>query len=250
MQRRTWLFLTLLSSLSSASAFTSTHQNSASALSRIQISTLLENDPAAEIAEQILNLAYQRLGITLVVKKFPGERSLYSANNGETDGELYRKIGMERDYPNLVIVPIPLQTYEIVIFTLATDFNVHGWESLSPFVIGYVKGIKIIEQNTKGMRVEPAVTMRQAFLKMSLGRSDVVIANRASGLAVLKELNMTDVRVLKPALASFAVFHYLHKKHQDLVPKLSAVLKQMQSDKSIEDIQKSVLSKLEIGVSK
>ena len=61
---------------------------------------------------------------------------------------------------------------------------------------------------------------------------------------------MTDVRVLKPALASFAVFHYLHKKHQDLVPKLSAVLKQMQSDKSIEDIQKSVLSKLEIGVSK
>jgi len=100
MQRRTWLFLTLLSSLSSAPAFTSTRQNSTSILSRIQISTLLENDPAAEIAEQILNLAYQRLGITLAVKKFPGERSLYSANNGETDGELYRKIGMERDYPN------------------------------------------------------------------------------------------------------------------------------------------------------
>lgn len=112
-------------------------------------------------------------------------------------------------------------------------------------MIGYVKGIKIIEQNTDGMRVEQAATMRQAFLKMNLGRSDLVVANRSSGLAVLKELNMQDVRVLKPALASFAVFHYLHKKHEKLVPKLTAVLKQMQHDKSIENIQKEVMSKFE-----
>lgn len=242
MQRRTLLSLALCSSLSFAASQTRTNT--------IQVSTLLENDPATEIAEQILRLAYQRIGMSLTVKKFPGERSLYSANNGETDGELYRKIGMERDYPNLIIVPVPLQTYEIVIFTQATDFVVHGWESLRPFVIGYVKGIKIIEQNTEGMRVEQAATMRQAFLKMSLGRSDIVVANRSSGLAVLKELNMTDVRVLKPALASFAVFHYLHKKHELLVPKLTAALKQMQSDKSIENIQKEVMRKLEIPSAK
>lgn len=126
----------------------------------------------------------------------------------------------------------------------------NGWESLRPFVIGYVKGIKIIEQNTEGMRVEQAATMRQAFMKMNLGRSDVVVANRTSRLAVLKELNMSDEHVLKPALASFAVFHYLHKKHELLVPKLTAVLKQMQSDKSIENIQKEVLRKLEIPYSK
>lgn len=242
MQRRTLLYLALYPSFSLAST--------EAKLSNIQVSTLLENDPATLIAEKILSSAYQQLKMTLTVKRLPGERSLYSANNGETDGELYRKIGMERDYPNLIIVPVPLQTYEIVIFTQATDFIVNGWESLRPFVIGYVKGIKIIEQNTDGMRVEQAATMRQAFLKMSLGRSDLVVANRSSGLAVLKELNMHDVRVIKPALASFAVFHYLHKKHENLIPKLTAVLKQMQQDKSIENIQKEVMNQFEISTTK
>ncbi len=57
------------------------------------------------------------------------------------------------------------------------------------------------------MHVEQAATMRQAFLKMLLGRSDVVVANRSSGLAVLKELNIQDFKILKPALASFPVIH-------------------------------------------
>jgi polar amino acid transport system substrate-binding protein len=135
----------------------------------MQISTLLETDPATTIAERVLHEAYRRLGLSIVVNKLPGERSLFAANHGQMDGELYRKLGMERDYPNLQIIPVPLLTYEIVIFTLGTSFVVNGWESLRPFTIGFVKGIKIIEQNTQGMKLEPTATMHQAFLKMSLG---------------------------------------------------------------------------------
>lgn len=98
MQRRTLLSFALCSGLTYAA--TPLRGNT------IQISTLLENDPASDIAEQVLKQAYLRLGLQLQVKKLPGERSLYGANNGETDGELYRKIGMERDYPNLVIIPV------------------------------------------------------------------------------------------------------------------------------------------------
>ena len=210
----------------------------------MQISTLLELDPATSIAEQVMAEAYRRLGMRMVVHKIPGERSLRSANNGDMDGELYRKLGMDREYPNLVIVPVALLTYEIVIFTLGTTFIVNGWDSLRPYTIGHVKSIKIVEQNTQGMRVEVAATLRQAFLKMTLGRSDIVVANKASGLAALKELNLTDVKVLSPALATFPVFHYLNKKHEALVPKLTTVLQQMQKDKTIETIQKSVMSEL------
>lgn len=208
----------------------------------MQISTLLELDPATRIAEQVMVEAYRRLGMQMVVHKVPGERSLRSANNGDMDGELYRKLGIDREYPNLVIVPVTLLTYEIVIFTLGTSFVVHGWDSLRPYTIGYVKSIKIVEQNTQGMRVEVAFTLRQAFLKMTLGRSDVVVANHASGMAALKELNLPGVKVLTPALATFPVFHYLNKKHAALVPKLTTVLQQMQKDKTIETIQKSVMA--------
>lgn len=208
----------------------------------IQISTLLENDPVTTIVERVLREAYRRLGMNMVLNKVPGERSLFSVNHGQVDGELYRKLGMERDYPNLRIVPVPLMTYEIVIFTLGTNFVVSGWDSLRPFTIGFVKGIKVIEQNTIGMKLEPTATMRQAFLKMTLGRSDIVVANRSSGLAVLKEMKLADVKVLEPPLVTFPVFHYLHKKNEALVPKLTTVLQHMQKDKTIENIQKAVMA--------
>ncbi len=240
MQRRT---LVKLSALSCVAGLPAWSQDSKT----LHFSTLLDIDPATNIAEQVVTEAYRRMGMAVVVEKLPGERSLRSANSGDTDGELYRKLGMDRDYPNLVIVPVPLLTYEIVIFTLGTDFVVHGWESLRPFTIGFVKSIKIVEQNTQGMHVEVAATLRQAFLKMTLGRSDVVVANRASGVAAIKELNLQDVKMLSPPLATFPVFHYLNKRHADLVPKLTGILQQMQKDKTIENIQKAVLSEAEVN---
>jgi len=208
----------------------------------INISTLVGNDPATAIAEQIMREAYRRLGIKLVVHNLPGERTLVYANDGKMDGELYRKLGMEREYPNLMIVPVPLQTYEIVIFSHGTSFVVNGWESLRPYTLGYVRGIKIVGENTHGMRVEPVPTMPLAFEKMMMGRTDLVLGNRSSGMAVIKSLNLEGVTVLEPPLASFPVYHYLNKKHEALVPELTRVLRQMQADKTIERIQKAVPS--------
>ncbi|WP_256077662.1 ABC transporter substrate-binding protein [Massilia sp. YIM B04103] len=233
MRRRTLLNLALLAYLPALSAY--------GASKPMRVSTLLETDPATDIAEQVLREAYRRLGMNLDVVRLPAERALVSANDGMMDGELYRKIGIERDYPNLMIVPIPLLTYEIVIFTLGTSFVVSGWESLRPFTIGFIRGIKIVEQNTQGMHIEPVATMMQALQKMTMGRTDVVVGNRVSGLAMAKTLKLADIRVLQPPLATFPVFHYLHKKHEALIPKLSAVLQQMQKDKVIERIQKTVL---------
>ena len=47
--------------------------------------------------------------------------------------------------------------------------------------------------------------------------------------------------ILSPPLATFPVFHYLHKKHAALVPRLTAVLQQMQKDKTIDALQKAVM---------
>ncbi|GAB2842217.1 transporter substrate-binding domain-containing protein [Pseudoduganella ginsengisoli] len=216
----------------------------AAAAGVMHVSTLLEQDPATQIAELVVAEAYKRLGMNLQVHKYPGERSLVSANDGQTDGELYRKVGMERDYPNLIIVPVPIQIYEIVIFSRDTTFIVNGWESLRPFTIGFVRGIKIVEASTTGMRTEPVPTMQQAFQKLAMGRTDVVVGNRASGLAAARALKMEDIKVLSPALASFPVYHYVHRKHEALVPRLTAAMQQMQKEKVMERIQRQVLGEV------
>ena len=235
MQRRSLLQLAALLGVTPYTAWSQENKT-------MQISTLIEKDPATLIAERIMEAAYRKLGLSQQVHYLPGERSLRSANNGEMDAELYRKLGMDRDYPNLVIVPVPLLTYEIVIFTHGTNFIVNGWDSLRPYTIGFVKGIKIIEQNTIGMKLESAPTMRQAFQKMLLGRSDIVIANRISGLATLSEMKQSDITVLMPPLATFPVYHYVNKKHAALVPGLTDILQKMQKDKTIENIHNAVMA--------
>jgi len=206
------------------------------------ISTLFDHDPATNIATRILTEAYARLGITLKVEVMPGERSLVSANTGITDGELYRKDGIDKLYPNLRVVPIPLMQYEIVAFCRCVPFAVNGWASLKPYRIGFVKGIKIIEQNTVGMQIEPVGTLKQAFLKLELGRTDLVVTNRASGIATLRSEHLNDVIVLQPTLADFPVYHYVSKSYEDLVPKLTEVLLQMKKEGKLERIQREILS--------
>jgi polar amino acid transport system substrate-binding protein len=206
----------------------------------MHISTLVGSDPATNIAEQVVAEAYRRIGRVLVLHKLPGERTLLEANDGRMDGELYRKLGMEREYPNLIIIPVPLLTYEIVIFTRGTEFVVNGWESLRPFTIGFVRGIKIVGENTAGMKTEAVPTMEQAMQKLIMGRTDVVVGNRLSGLAALEALKLDDVRAMTPALASFPVFHYVNKKHAALVPDLLAALQAMKADKTIERMQKTM----------
>ncbi len=231
MQRRTMFGLVLMAVLPIAESQPPREVN---------ISTLVGNDPATAVAEQIVREAYRRLGIAMTLHQLPGERTLLQANDGKMDGELYRKLGMEREYPNLVIIPVPLQTYEIVIFSRGTSFVVTGWESLRPYTLGFVRGIKIVQENTHGMKVEAVATLPQAFEKLMMGRTDLVLCNRLSGMAVVRAMNVEGISVLEPALASFPVYHYLNRKHQALVPELTRVLKQMQADRTIERIQRSV----------
>ncbi|MGM9515367.1 substrate-binding periplasmic protein [Roseateles sp. DB2] len=194
----------------------------------LRISTLLEQDPATQVAERVLREAYRQLGRELQVLSMPGERSLLSANTGETDGELYRRAGIDTLYPNLLRVPVELLQYEIVVFSRRWNFKVQGWDSLRPYRLGFVKGIKIIEENTKGMQLEPVATLQQAFVKMELDRSDLVLSNRLSGLASLRQHGVQGVVQLQPPLATFPVFHYLHRRHEALLAPLTQALRELE----------------------
>ena len=153
----------------------------------IRISTLaLESDPTSQLVAKVMLEAYRRLGMEIDIVSMPGERTLVSANAGETDGELYRRAGIEKSYPNLVMVPVPVASYEVVAFVPRHSVvAVSGWASLRALRIGFVKGIKVIEENTLGMQVLSVASLQQAFAMLDKGRIDVVLSNRISGLAAL-----------------------------------------------------------------
>ncbi len=145
-----------------------------------------------------------------------------------------------------MMVPVALMRYEIVAFSKMPGLKLtQGWESLRPFRFDFIKGIKIIEDNTAGMQFETVATLRQAFSKLERDRSDMVLSNRISGLAALRALKLSGIHMASPALASFPVYHYLHKRHLDLHGRLTRVLQELEQQKFIQQAQAEVLQHYE-----
>lgn len=206
----------------------------------IIISTMPELDPVAQVALKVMTEAYKRLGITMIIKNFPGERALQTANAGVVDGELYRRKEVENDYPNLIRIPVPITVAEVVVFTKGKHFPVEGWKSIRPYKVGYIRGIKMIEANLpKGGVFEPVNNNEQAFLKLEAGRTDLVVGVRAAGLITISHLGLKGIEVLEPPLITNDLYHFLYIKNQHLVKPLTEVLQQMQKEgfikKTIDD---------------
>lgn len=218
---------------------------SLSAQEKMIISTFSPPDQMIITVEKVVQEAYKRLGIEIEMHYLPGARAIDHANEGETDGELYRMAGINKTYPNLLMVPIPVFQVDIVVFTKNTHFSVTGWDSVSPYKIGFVRGIKFIEEQTNGMNVEPVTRDEQALRMLDAGRVDLVIEDRLVGLLTITDLNLAGISILEPPLASFPLYHYINKKHQSLLPKLKEVFQQMEQENFIQRMQDELIDILD-----
>lgn len=178
------------------------------------------------LSEKVLEQAYQRLNIKIKIVYFPAARTLWLANNGMVDGEVARLAGLEKTYSNLLRVNNPVNIISTSVYTkMGTYFTVQGWQSLAPYRIAYLRGVKVVENNLQGLSAEGVTTLEQAFMMLEHNRVDVVLADANQTTKLLSKY--PDIKMLTPPVYSFPVYHYLNKKHADLVPKLEAVLQQM-----------------------
>jgi polar amino acid transport system substrate-binding protein len=207
----------------------------------IVVSTLEDKDPVTAMAEKVMAEAYRRLGMSMEVREFPGERALQTANEGKVDGELYRKGDISDTYTHLIKIPVLVSSADFMVFTMDKNIRAHDWISLLPYRVGYKRGVKSVEVNlVKGTKAEPVSSTDQAFKKLETGRNDVVISPRITGLVLLSQLGIQGVTLLEPPLLSIQLFHYLHEKNRALVPQLTSTLQQMEKEGVIRNIHKQV----------
>lgn len=199
------------------------------------------NEPTNLIAKYILREAYKQLDIDLQLENLPGLRALKSANDGETDGSLIRIKGIDKEYPNLHIIPLSFVSVDFVVFTKKRPFKISGWESLKKYTISYLRGTKIIETKTKGMKSQPVNSLESAFSMLTRGRADIVVETHYMGLITLNKLKLKNIKVLEPPLEIIPLYHYLNKKHQALIPQLNDILKNMKKTGKIDKLTKKAL---------
>lgn len=184
----------------------------------------------------VLKEAYSRLNIAIKVKLMSGERALWMANEGIADGDLIRIANIHQRYPNLLMVPTPVFFIEQVAFTKKIVFPVNGWESLSPYHIGTIIGMKVVEDATKGMNVVTFSSYQQVLQSVHNGQTDIGVLPRINTLMEIKKLQLTDINILEPSIMSIPLYHYLHNKHKDLLPKLEQVLQTMEKEGMIKKL--------------
>ncbi len=192
--------------------------------------------------DQIVAEAFRRIGVGLRITHLPSERALQNANQGIDDGDFARVAGLSAQYPNLVMVPEPVDEFVFTAFTKDQALQVQGWDGLKPHNVGLINGWKIVEANTRGARSVTRVKDEEAlFALLDRGRADVVVVDLLLGQETVRRLGLTGVRALEPPLDRRGMHIYLHKRHARLVPRLAEALRQMRRDGTMQRLTKAGL---------
>jgi len=194
--------------------------------------------------DQLAIEAMSRIHMKLNIVHLPAERSLQDANNGVHDGELLRVPGLEKTYPNILPVKEKLMDLKFVAFSRNVKQLNNGWEGLKPYSVAFMNGWKILETNVpKGVEVTKVNSHSQLFNLLDINRVDIVIYERWGGLRLVQDLNIANVHLIKPALATTSMHMYLNKKYSSLIPKLNRALKMMKNDGTYSKIYEQTLGK-------
>lgn len=206
----------------------------------------LDGVPDQWVGGEILRAAYARLGISLQFVAVPALRSLVESSEGRLDGEVQRILNVEAQYPTLMAVKPSINFIEPAAFVKKLDFKVRGWPSIEPYRVGIVRGVGSSEAGTQGMsRVVPVPTMEALMRMLAAERIDVAVNDRLSGLLILNQLRLDgELRPLDPPLQHIPLYHFLHVRHAELLPRIEEVLRAMTASGELEQIRSRAVKQL------
>jgi polar amino acid transport system substrate-binding protein len=203
----------------------------------------IENIPDQFVGGEILKVVYSRLKIPVELVDLPAKRALMESSAGKLDGEVHRNINVQKQYPTLIMIRPAINYIEPSVFSKKYRFEVKGWDSIKRYTIGIVHGVGTSEDGTRGMEQVLAVTtLDQLMLMLAADRIDVAVSDSFSGLAVVRKLHLEDrIKVLTPPLQKSEIYHFLHNKHRNLVPKVEKVLREMQASGELELLRTRII---------
>ena len=186
-----------------------------------------------------------RIGRPIHVAGLPPERAIQDANSGGADGDAYRIAGLDRQYPNLVQVPESIADMRFAAFSIRRDIIVKGWNDFDDLAVAYITGWKIFEVNVKkAADISTVRNANQLFRLVQRGRADVALYDLWQGSALLSEVGWKNIKPIDPPLAVMDMYLYVNQTHRDLVPAITAALRDMKADGSYQAIFDQVMKPL------
>ena len=185
---------------------------------------------------------FRRMDIEYEMVWLPPRRSLVYSNNGIYDGHIARTEAVEKDFSDLVRVPVNVLDFDFMVYTKNPDLQISDWEGLLPYSVGMISGWKIVEQNTVGAKsVVKVSNFDQLLALLDKGRIDVAILDRIMGGWTLRRGGYA-LGMVEPPLISKRNYIYLNRRHVDLVPEFTRIVKAIIQDGTYAKIHAEALA--------
>lgn len=193
--------------------------------------------PAALYVQELLALAYGNLGYRIEYEAIPLARSFVEANNGRIDG-LRARVGTVADkYPNLVRVPFHLLDFEVMLIGDRRVCGVCDLRQTDELVMprGFKAIGDILGEYQNKFRIVEVPGDKRALDMLSTGKVKLAAVSDVNVPEAFFQLNHHWV---KQTLARLPDYHYLHKKHADLVSKVSDELHRLDAAGEVDRLRK------------
>lgn len=204
------------------------------------------DSPSGTFLNLVYTEAFKRLGITFKYQHYPARRSTLLSDSGALDGELSRIHNYSERHPNLIRVEEPHWTSGFIAIGIDPSIHLDGWDSLrnQDFKVLYMAGIKGCEVNLPKVvppkNLDVVMQNAHAYRMLLKGRADLYIGAEMDLMGDLEsaEFRSEPLKIVG-VMEKFTGHAFLHQKHQALVPKLSAILKEMKKEGLLETYRKN-----------
>lgn len=185
------------------------------------------DSPQASYALALLSLAYKELNYEIHLIDFSRKNALLAANNGVLDGQLGRDISIEAENKNLIRVNYVLFDYKLMLFKNCQPNTLNMLQNVA-ILSGYPVQQHYLEStHFKGKVIEVKNISTQLNL---LAQKKVEGAIMLDFVLPKANLELPETCMQKQLLNTFSLYHYIHKKHAELAPKLLAALKKLNNN--------------------
>lgn len=183
------------------------------------------------IVDRLAIEAFGRIGRTACITPLPCERSLVSANDGITDGDILRIVGqVEGRYPNLHAVPETLYDLPMQAFAKRRDLTIRGFDDLKSLRVGFILGWKILEERVQARETLRVRGPEVLFPLLADDKVDTVIYEPITGIAQIRELGLAGIHPVEPPLLTTRQHIVLNRKHAALMEPLAEAIRRIKAD--------------------
>ena len=203
------------------------------------VASATDQSRVAAVSAAILTRAYAALGYQLDVSYLPGQQALEESNNGETDAELVRIEAVGRKYLNLLQVPEAMFDIRGRAFAWNDTMVFRSVQDLWSRRVGIVDGIQWAAKITEGHSPTVAENVHHLFELLADRRIDIALEAQLTGQPELKHFPNRGLVMLLETPIRIPVFHFLHKKHKNLVAPLAEEIRKMKMSGAIRTIFKN-----------